>query len=180
MNNDFQQTVNLRKEKKRPAEIDRVYNDESNQEDLKKINRPEVKQVNQGLIKRIILVLVVIITGSIIYWSFFHNQQAASDKEISWYSIKLVDGKIYYGQISDLSADPVEVSNVYYDYDQIKGDETTGSTQEKSETESIRLVKRGKETHGPTGTMYIVRDQIVHFEELGNNSKVLQAILAHE
>jgi hypothetical protein len=69
------------------------------------------------------------------------------------------------------------IENVYYDYDQLN---PAAKEEERSDTSSLRLVKRGKETHGPVGTMNIVRAQIVYMEPLANDSKVLKAILDYE
>ena len=187
MPNDFQQTVNLREKmkkaklasrNKRSDQVGRVYNNENGEdvkEDLQRINQPKVRQVNEGLTKRIVIFLAIILIGVTVYWLFFNKEQEEPTGEIGWYTIKLVDGEIYYGQISDLSADPVVVNNVYYNYDQSKGEE-----KEVDETSNIRLVKRGKETHGPDGTMNIVRSQVVYMELLQEDSKVLGAILEYE
>ncbi|MFH0923104.1 MAG: hypothetical protein V1825_00025, partial [Candidatus Falkowbacteria bacterium] len=59
-------------------------------------------------------------------------------------------------------------------------DQIEGNNENTSETGSIRLVKRGKETHGPSGVMNIVRAQVVYMEPLDEESKVLKAILNYE
>ena len=66
------------------------------------------------------------------------------------------------------------IENVYYNYDQQKGTKTI------EETGSLRLVKRGQETHGPEGIMNIVRLQVLYMEPLKKDSKVLEAILNYE
>jgi len=190
MPNDFQQTVNLREkmkkakltsQNKRSEQLEHVYNNENGgdvQEDLQKINQPKVRRVNEKLTKLIVIILAIILIGVVAYWLFFSGQPedaGNTSQEQNWYTIKLVNGEVYYGQISDLSADPVVVSNVYYNYDQVKDD-----GEEVDETSNIRLVKRGKETHGPSGEMNIVRSQVLYMEPLGDGSKVLQAILEYE
>ncbi len=189
MPNNFQQTVNLREkmkkaklasQNKRSEQINRVYNNENGEdvkEDLQKINQPKVRQVNEKLTKRIVIILAIILIGAVIYWLFNNKEPEDLDisKEQKWYAVKLVDGEVYYGQINDLSADPVAVNNVYYNYDQVTDKET-----EADEIGNIRLVKRGKETHGPSGTMYIYQVQIEIIDELSQDSKVLGAILEYE
>ena len=187
MPNDFQQTVNLREkmkkaklasQNKRSEQIDRVYNNENGEDvkqELQKINQPRTRQVNENLTKRIVILLAIILIGATVYWLFFNKEQEEVSQVIHWYTVKLVNSEVYYGQISDLSADPVVINNVYYNYDQVKGEE-----KEVDEISNIRLVKRGKETHGPDGTMNIVRSQVVYMELLREDSKVLQAILEYE
>jgi hypothetical protein len=162
--------------------IDQVYNDQDEiKADLKKINKPQVKQVNETWFRRGILFLVLIIVGLIVYGLFFRSSGGKKTSALTtgqsgrWYMVKLVDGEIFYGQISDTAADPIVIRNVYYDYDQVKGDK-----KEKNQTGSLRLVKRGKETYGPSGEIEIVRTQVLFMEPLREDSKVLKAIREYE
>ncbi len=168
-------------ESRRAEEIDKVYNDEeegkTDKQDLRKINRPIIKQVNEPLFKRITFIVAIIFIGLVCYWLFFgrggnENTQGINQNS-TWYAVKLVDEEMYYGQISDIKADPIVINNVYYDYDQQNKDNT-------GESNNLRLVKRGQETHGPSGSMNIVRSQVLYMEPLREDSKVLKAILDYE
>jgi hypothetical protein len=205
MNDEFQQTVNLRPQKTKPApsakaatpkplasppakqrqeEIDEVFRSQGNGEDYRKISRPRQSNGKEIVFKRISLILIVFLVGIVSYLLFFQKSdsgpQAAGRpaEQSSWYSVKLVNGDIFYGKVEDIAADPVIMKNVYYDYDQVK--KTEGVTAEENKSGSLRLVKRGKETHGPDGTMNIVRGQILFMEPLKEDSKVLRAILDYE
>jgi hypothetical protein len=52
--------------------------------------------------------------------------------------------------------------------------------EDKKENANLRLVKRGKEVHGPDGTLSVVRAQVVYMEPMKEDSKVLKAILEYE
>ena len=180
MPNNFNQTVNLRKKNSAREKREEDFYDsyEEEKQDLKKISKPQVKQVNEGFAKRMTVIAAVVLMIIAGYWMF---GKASSDKtgdsevKIDWYTVKLINDETYYGQISDLSSDPVVINNVYYNYDQADGEK--GGTEEAS---NIRLVKRGKETHGPSGVMNIVRGQVIYMEPLNEDSKVLKAILEYE
>lgn len=188
MTDNFQQTVDLRDKRerpRRPTPLEKIYQDEDEvkpKADLKKISQPKIRQPRQGLIKIIVFILAILAVGAAVYFLFFKTKGGAvNSKAQSWYAIKLVDGEIFYGQISDTKADPVVVANVYYNYDQAKQAEAAkGQAQAVPETGNLRLVKRGQETHGPAGTMDIVRAQVLFMEPLKTDSKVLQAILQYE
>ena len=97
-------------------------------------------------------------------------------KSQNWYAATLCDGTIYYGQISDVKANPVVLSDAYYDYDQAK------AIKEKKpfiETGNIRLVKRGQETQGGDGSLLLYQDNI-SLEPLRDDSKILKAILEYQ
>lgn len=180
-----QAKARARRQNNNAREIDQVYGDQdeasSGPADLRSITRPVARRVNEPFFKRVVVAAAIIIIGLAAYGMFFHGRGSqepggeAAGASQQWYAIKLINDEIYYGQVGDTTADPVVVSNVYYDYDQLKG----GSEAEK-EGNNLRLVKRGQETYGPAGTMNIVRAQIVYLEPLKEESKVLRAILDYE
>ena len=117
-------------------------------------------------------VLALVLVCFAVFWVFFNKGGDGAARASDWYAVKLANEEIYYGRINDLSADPVVMSDVYYNYNQ--------DEKEASEAGNIRLVKRGNETHGPAGTMNIPRAQVVYMESLSEDSKVLRAILENE
>ena len=194
MSDNFQQTVDLRGKIERSKKVappkaitplEKIYQEEDeikSRADLKKISQPRIKESHEGLIKIIVLILAILVVGATVYFLFFRTKSAAVDpKAKDWYAIKLVDGEIFYGQVQDVKADPVVIENVYYNYDQAK---ESGAAKDQSkvveETGNLRLVKRGKETHGPDGSMNVIRAQVLYMEALKSDSKVLQAILGYE
>lgn len=194
MSDNFQQTVDLRGKMERQRKtappkaatpLEKIYQEEDEvrpRADLKKISQPRIKEPHEGLIKTIVFILAILVVGATVYFLFFRTKSVAVDpKAKDWYAIKLVDGEIFYGQVQDVKADPVVIENVYYNYDQAK---ESGATKDQSkvveETGNLRLVKRGKETHGPDGSMNVIRAQVLYMEALKSDSKVLQAILQYE
>lgn len=148
------------------------------------IERPQ--PANGRMEKFVIWIVAIIFVGALfggLYLMFHKNNNSSpttSNRQSDnvWYAIKLIDGEVFYGQIADVKADPLLVSNVYYDYDQLKAKEDNKPVEELST--NLRLVKRGKETHGPEGIMNIVRAQVLYMEPLKADSKVLQAIAEYE
>ena len=175
----------LESKKKPPEPLEKIYQaDGEAGQGLKKIDRPAVKRGYGGLARGAVLILAALVLGLVAYKLFFAQGQTSKVAQ-SWYAVKLVDGEIFYGQIMDIKADPVVINNVYYDYDQAKAKEA-GKTAEETgpprlgETGNLRLVKRGKETHGPDGSLNVVRSQVLFMEPLKADSKVLKAILEYE
>jgi len=72
------------------------------------------------------------------------------------------------------------IDNVYYDYDQLSSSAKATEDKNNDQTGQIRLVKRGKETHGPSGSLDVVRMQVLYMEPLADDSKVLKAIVEYE
>lgn len=110
------------------------------------------------------LALIIIIA----IWAFVSRK----GKTISgqWYAVKLVNGEMYFGKTEDISADPMILSHVYSALNDANAEQTN----------NMQLVKRAKESYGPTGVMNIIRSQVVYLEPLQTDSRVLQAILDYE
>ena len=196
MTDNFEETVNLKekleaeKNKKISSrirnsrinigsfagQIDQIYSNKAKEKkELQKINKPLERKINEPILKRIVILLAVGLIGFVVYFLFFNQNKVASNMDnINWYSVKLVDGEIFYGQIEDITSDPIVIKNAYYNYDQQK------NNNEVNKSNSLRLVKRGQETHGPNGTLNVVRMQILYMEPLKDDSKVLNAILNYE
>jgi len=152
--------------------------------EFQKINRPAGRPAGRRDWKALFMVMAVLLAAGSYYW-FVYRPRAAAPKEqpAKWYMVKLSDGETFYGQIGDTKADPIVINNVYYDYDQVSSSAKASEDKQKNPENlggQIRLVKRGKETHGPDGTLNVVRSQVLYMEPLAADSKVLKAIEEYE
>lgn len=163
-------TIDLKNNNKYES-IENVYSDKN---DLKVISKPAAQRYNLSLtLKIVVLVFFVLLLGS--YFIFFRNKNSNNLNSADWYAVRLTNGETYFGRMSDTKIDPLVLNNVYYNYDQKKSDLST-----LGEDKNLRLVKRGQETHGPTGSMMIFKSQVAYIEALKSDSKVLSAILNYE
>ncbi len=178
------------KRESRVEEIDHLYNNEEQnivlKEELSQIDRPSVRRGQNDFFKKLSIVFFLVIIAMLGFYSFTHRNQLVDrpeetvnieNKKGTWYSVQLTSKEIFYGFIRDTAADPVVLEKVYYNYNQISGEE---KKDEEDTSSNIRLVKRGKESHGPDGTMDLVRSQVMYMEVLGEESKILKAILDYE
>jgi len=125
--------------------------------------------------------ITAVIIMILLFSAFSHRdnkkETVVEEKKAVWSAVILTNGEVYYGLIADDNKNPVEVANVYYDYDQAINKKVI---DENKDAGSLRLVKRGKESYGPDGSMIIYQAQIKYIETLKEDSKVLKAILDHE
>lgn len=199
---NFQQTVDLKDRLKEPINgrtdkenikippistpvskterIEKMYvSDYDVTKEMHKIFRPNSFQVNEKIIKIIFIAAAVLLLGALTWWLFPNHKnvrQTTNTASVAakWYAVKLTNNEVYYGQTADIKSDPVVLSKVYYNYDQANG------KQPNADKATLRLVKKGKESYGPSGTMDIVRSQVLFFDELREDSKVLKAISEYE
>lgn len=179
------------KKKGQADEIDELFSEkataQNSKDNLQNINKPKIVREEDSVYKKLAFLLFFILVVAMAYFLFFKQDNgrvagvdlgAENRVNTGWYLVKLVDNKVYYGQIADTSAEPIMIRNVYYDYDQLRQTDVADSV--KKETGSLRLVKRGKETHGPSGDMEVFQSKVLLMEQLKEESKVLGAILEYE
>jgi len=193
MSDNFEQTVNLKEkmeqqrrlaERKASGAIEKIYQPDDGEEmkrELQQISRPQSKQMNPARWRLAVLILAAVILLVTGYWLFAKQKIGfgGAGKSQGWYAVTLkTNDEMYYGQIGDTKANPIELKNVYYNYDQINNSADKSNTS--TETGTLRLVKRGKETYGPSGSMLIYQTEIKTIDKLAEDSKVLKAILDYE
>ncbi|TSC90619.1 MAG: Uncharacterized protein G01um10142_366 [Parcubacteria group bacterium Gr01-1014_2] len=114
----------------------------------------------------IIGLLLVVILGFTVYSLFSKNTEETEKIEQATYqAVFLADKQIYFGKLRDIDSPYPVLDDVYYV--RLEGeDETLG-----------RLVKLGEgEPHGPKNQMIINRDHILFWENLKDDSQVVQTI----
>lgn len=85
----------------------------------------------------------------------------------SWQAVFLDNNQVYFGKISYISDDTVYLKNVYY---------LQTNESEKGEGSTLNLIKLGSEFHGPTDEMLITRSNVLFWENLKDDSKVVKTI----
>lgn len=171
-------------DKKKAKAIDQVYNDEEieSKQELQTIQYPIKRQSEPNPRRNAVIAFAVVVVLGILAWQFFlsgrvNPNPSPTVEGSGWLRVELINDEIYYGQIEDINADPLIIKNVYYNYDQLN---PSSDQEPTNEAGNLRLVKRGKETHGPSGTMYIYQAQVNTIDLLAEDSKVLKAILDYE
>ena len=93
-----------------------------------------------------------------------------SKNKSDYKTVKLANGEIYYGIITNYSAGVVTLNDIFYTQGFVNFSDTTANQSQ------ISLVKRGQELDGAKDPMLIKDSSIVSIETLSQSSKVWQAI----
>ena len=137
----------------------------------------------------IIAVLIVAILAFALFWfQLLPFNTAAAPK---YQAVFLSNGQVYFGQLKGGKKDYAMLVNIYY-LQQVNTPVQQAAPVQKDEKGNIiqqpapapqpdiRLVKLGSELHGPEDAMYIAKSQILFYENLKADSRVVQAIKAFE
>lgn len=103
----------------------------------------------------------------VLFFSMRSNFPALEDGK--WQAVFLSNDQVYFGKITEVNSAYVSLKNVYY--------LRTSSDLEKNDPgQSLNLVKLGGELHGPEDLMYIPKKNIMFWENLKSDSRVLKLI----
>ena len=137
--------------------------------------------------KWIIIVCAVAILVAVLFWL---NLLPFNLGGLSKYqAVFLANGQVYFGQLAGEKGDYMKLANIYYLQVQQAVQPATSVKDEKGNVvqqpastsqPDIRLVKLGSELHGPEDMMYVAKNQILFYEDLKDDSRVVQAIKTFE
>jgi hypothetical protein len=119
----------------------------------------------------IFLVLIIFLIGYFLcgdrIWFYFQTE--------GYQSVFLNNGQVYFGKLG-VSGSWLKLSDIYYLQANQSLQQTASGGEINDSGQNIELVKLGSELHGPTDTMYIERDKVMFWENLKEDSKVVDAI----
>jgi hypothetical protein len=91
----------------------------------------------------------------------------------TWHAVFLTNNQVYFGKMSDVPFWPtVTLRSIYY----LQMDTQQLQPQREGVEPQIKIVKFGSELHGPKDFMVIPVSQILFWEELRDDSPILQTI----
>lgn len=130
------------------------------------------------LVPVIIAALVLVIGAGIAYKLVLKKNNAGlvGVNTNQYQALFLTNGQVYFGKLKAADSKTVQIKDIYYLQVQQavqpkEGEEQQGETQ---------LVKLGQELHGPEDEMFIDRGQVLFWENLKNDGKVVTAIKEYQ
>lgn len=99
-----------------------------------------------------------------------------SDK---YQAVFFTNGQVYFGKLENLDSNYMRLSDVYY----LRSEQAAGEAGDSANPQdaaasnsNLGLVKLGEEIHGPEDEMIITREQMLFFENLKPDSRVVSLI----
>jgi hypothetical protein len=89
-----------------------------------------------------------------------------------YYAVFLNNGQVYFGNLKDKTDREFILTHVYY----LQLEQKDKSPQAQLSGSLFSLIKMGNEIHGPTNEMFINRQNILFYEKLREDSKVVKSI----
>lgn len=125
---------------------------------------------------------VVVITGLVMLavslFSRFSSGGQADVKKGQFQAVFLNNNQVYFGQITSITEKGITLKNIYYL--QVQQNVQPDDKTKQQQNQQLSLAKLGGELHGPEDQMFINRDQVLFWENLKDDGKVVQAIKAQK
>lgn len=143
---------------------------------------PEKPQKRGGSVKKIIvvfLVLAIILAlafAAADYFSLLGERKMGDN----YSAVFLINGQVYFGKMVKASGAEIVLNDVYYLQATPEGGGASQETFDALNQSRFNLVKLGNELHGPTDELFINRDQVIFYEYLRDDSKVVESIKAQK
>jgi hypothetical protein len=132
--------------------------------------RPSV--VKQTLMALLIVLTILGIVGLVgKMFSTLTADSAVKGKQ--YQALFLTNGQVYFGHLAQTDGSYVKLNDIYYLQVQ---QQVQPKDQNAAQQPQISLAKLGGELHGPEDVMYVSRQQVLFWENLKDDGKVVKAI----
>jgi hypothetical protein len=128
--------------------------------------------------KKALKVLVIVVILLAVVFVVFLGKDFVSGlfkaKNDVYSAVFLSNGQVYFGKMTKNNESEIVLSNVFYI--QVNDKAQAGGSAGALNQTSFNLVKLGNELHGPTDELFINKLQVVFYEKLRDDSKVVESI----
>lgn len=131
--------------------------------------------VSTQILVILLIILSVLLIGAIAMKIFLVHPAARDIKSKQYQALFLTNGQVYFGKITGLDNNYVKITDIYYLQTQPAQPSSSSSSSTQSQ-QTLTLAKLGNELHGPEDAMYVAKSQILFWENLKDDGKVVQAI----
>lgn len=139
------------------------------------------KSVNK-LLLTIVIGAVIAVLG-LATWLLASMNSAASAPGVDankYQAVFLNNGQVYFGKLVQVNDQYLKLTKVFYIQDSTADATSTEKSDEQTTTGDKKLIKLGKEVHGPEDAMIINRDHVTMYENLKTDSEVVKLITQYK
>jgi hypothetical protein len=112
------------------------------------------------------------------WFAWFSMSNAGGVKTSQYQAVFLTNGQVYFCKLSDPQSTYIKCTDIFYL--QVQQNVQPEDKDKAADKSQVSLAKLGGELHGPEDNMYISRQQVLFWENLKNDGKVVQAINSYK
>jgi hypothetical protein len=129
-----------------------------------------MKNNNKLLVIIAVVVAVLAIAGALVWKQMMSSSSAVKGGQ--YQAVFLTNGQVYFGKLANVEDKYVRLSDIYY----LQVQQSVQPADKNNTQPQVSLAKLGSELHGPEDAMQINRDQVLFWENLKDDGKVVKAI----
>jgi hypothetical protein len=143
---------------------------------------PAKRKSSKGPWILLLTIVVVLAVLGVVFRDRLGKPKEGKTMQAQYQAVFLTNGQVYFGKLSDVNDRYLKLENIYYlQVTPVLQTKTEGETgTQATQQQQLSLVKLGQELHGPQDSMFVNRDQVLFFEDLKDDGKVVQAIKKYE
>jgi hypothetical protein len=122
----------------------------------------------------LLIVVSVLVIGLIGTQLFAGANSNVTVKSKQYQALFLTNGQVYFCHLSQVDSGYVRCKDIYYL--QVQQAVQPPKDQSTNQQPQVSLAKLGGELHGPEDVMYVSRQQVLFWENLKDDGKVVKAI----
>lgn len=123
----------------------------------------------------LIVIILLVVAGLVRYGFGAPRDNNYGIQEEKYQAVFLTNGQVYFGKIENHN-NFITMSDIYY----LKAQENLQSGSVSTTKPDITLIKLGNELHGPEDFMNIDKGQILFWENLKEDGRVVKAIREYQ
>ncbi len=134
-----------------------------------------------------VILLVLVVVGVLFRDRLFPSQNTNSTAveqgaSSGYQAVFLSNGQVYFGKLSGMTASYATLKDIYYLQVTTppNADGSQLNQQQAQQQQQLSLVKLGQELHGPVDEMKINRDQVLFYEDMREDGRVMTAIREYQ
>jgi len=126
----------------------------------------------------LVVAAALIVSALLLGWIIGNNDDGPTGYQNidskRYQAVFLSNGQVYFGKLTNSGSELVKLTNIWYLQVQ-QGTQSADALNDSSKNQ-VSLAKMGNELHGPDDSMSIAKDQVLFWENLKDDSKVVKAI----
>jgi hypothetical protein len=134
------------------------------------------------------VILLVFVIGGVLFrdrlFPAKSSDNGATEQQASsgYQAVFLSNGQVYFGKLSGMTASYATLKDIYYLQVTTPpaADGSQLNQQQAQQQQQLSLVKLGEELHGPVDEMKINRDQVLFYEDIKEDGRVMKAIREYQ
>jgi hypothetical protein len=132
------------------------------------------KPLNKAWFSLAVIALAAVVVLGLL--SMYHLSGSPSRRSVDknrYQAVHVSDGRVFFGKIQHIDAHFIGLADAYYT---AQASTENVDTTVTNQSNNLSLIKAGEEVYGPDGKVLIQLEQVVYWENLKTDSKLLEAI----